>query len=105
MPSPRLHLVLGVLLCYAAGASVFAKSSLAGMRRAMDARRGQADRLQEMMGSTHASTQDTPVLKREASITFSNPRAQDFYVDGTKIPDGNNAWTIGSLPFAHGCPL
>ncbi|KAM5534367.1 hypothetical protein V8D89_011960 [Ganoderma adspersum] len=53
----------------------------------MDARRGQADRLQEIMGSAHASAQDMPVLKREAPITFSNPKAQDFYVDGTKIPD------------------
>ncbi len=98
MTSPRLHLLLGILLCYAAGASVFAKSSLEGMRRAMDVRRGQADRLQEIMGPAHTGAQDTGVLKREAPITFSNPKAQDFYVDGTKIPDGKNVWNVSCLP-------
>ena len=102
MASPRLHLLLGTLLCYAAGAIVFAKSSLVGMRNAIDARRNQIVRLQEIMGVAQADAQGAAVVRREAPITFSNPKAQDFYVDGTKIPDGRKVWTVGSLPFVYG---
>ena len=35
------------------------------------------------------------MAKREAPISFSNPRAREFFVDGTTIPDGECKLRLG----------
>ena len=90
----RLHLLLGALLFYATGTSVFAKSALKGMSQAMDLRRKQMERFQALMAPAH--TQAEPLNKRDELITFSNPKAKEFYVDGTKIPDGTLGYGLSS---------
>ncbi|TBU48705.1 alpha/beta-hydrolase [Dichomitus squalens] len=101
MVSSRLHLLLGILLFCAAGTSVFAKSALKGMSQAMDLRRKQMERFQTLMAPAH--TQAESLAKRDALITFKNPKAKEFYVDGTKIPevkfDAGPSWS-GLLPIS-----
>ena len=87
MASYRLHLLLGLLLFHIAGTGVFAKNAMQGMKFAKDLRQQRADRLQKLGYAPTESSSET-LHKREALITFNNPKAKEFYVDGTKIPDG-----------------
>ena len=52
--------------------------------------RERLERLTSFLGPD-ASEPSEPLgqlAKRESLITFRNPKAQEFFVDGTKIPDG-----------------
>jgi carboxypeptidase D len=57
-----------------------------GLDEAMEMQRAQLERLREFMGPV----QDTspPVAKRQSTISFSNPAAEQFFVDGSSIPEG-----------------
>lgn len=56
-----------------------------GMEDAMEIQREQLERLRGFLGPTEPSP---TTVKRQAPITFSNPAAEQFFVDGTTIPDG-----------------
>ena len=59
-----------------------------GMDEAAAIQREQIERLRSFLGPEVGGVAEQNVAKREAPISFSNPRANDFFVDGTKIPDG-----------------
>lgn len=56
-----------------------------GMQEAMDIQREQLERLNDFLGPMNPPMSTT---KRQSTITFSNPAAEQFFVDGTTIPDG-----------------
>lgn len=58
-----------------------------GLEDAMDIQREQLDRLQDFLGPMNEPLLSTP-KRQESTITFSNPAAEKFFVDGTTIPDG-----------------
>lgn len=60
------------------------------MEDAMDIQREQLERLHDFLGpeTVTASAQKRQQPARPATITFANPEAAKFAVDGTKIPDG-----------------
>ena len=61
-----------------------------GMETAEAIQREQLERMRDFLGpraSMEESEVGKTVAKREAPIAFSNPRAREFFVDGTKIPD------------------
>ena len=94
MTSSTFRLLLGALLLSATGVLArFAGSAMEGMEAAQNIQREQLDRLRDFLGPVPS---DVPapgtVAKRESPISFSNPRANEFFVDGTKIPDGE--WHI-----------
>ena len=64
-----------------------------GMETAENIQRAQLDRLRDFLGPIQPPQADPvtgTVAKREAPISFANPRAKEFFVDGTKIPDGSS---------------
>ena len=88
-----LKLLLSFFLLYATGACVarFAGSAMEGMEIAESIQREQLERLRDFLGPHESSDNEEvgkTVAKREALISFSHPRAKEFFVDGTKIPDG-----------------
>ena len=55
----------------------------------------QAEQLERMRSFLGPQLQDAPQLsKREPIMTFKNPKAKEFHVDGTKIPDGRSQDTF-----------
>lgn len=84
----HLSLILPFGPCLSAARSL--GSSIAGMERAADIQRQQLD---YFLGPVLAGTQDTAsefLSRRDATttVTFSNPKAKEYYVDGMKIPEG-----------------
>ncbi|THH07732.1 hypothetical protein EW145_g3187 [Phellinidium pouzarii] len=69
-------------------------SLLGGMDEAVAIQREGLERLRDFLGP-NAFPDSQPVKRAEvdsasaATINFKNPRAQEFFVDGTKIPDVN----------------
>ena len=63
-----------------------------GMETAENIQRAQLDRLRDFLGpiQPQADPVTGTVAKREAPISFANPRAKEFFVEGTKIPDGSS---------------
>lgn len=61
--------------------------AMQGLEDAMDIQREQIDRLRDFLGPVPVPTSST-ATKRQSPITFSNPAAEQFFVDGTTIPDG-----------------
>ncbi|KAK1230491.1 hypothetical protein PQX77_006419 [Marasmius sp. AFHP31] len=62
--------------------------AMQGMEDALEIQREQAQRLRDFLGP---NADPSPLGRRQQAptITFSNPKAQDFFVDGTKIPEVN----------------
>ncbi len=84
-----LRLLLGALLLSVTGVFArFAGGAMEGMETAENIQREQIDRLHDFLGPVPSDPAPGTVAKREAPISFSNPRAKEFFVDGTKIPDG-----------------
>lgn len=54
------------------------------MEDAMAIQREQLERLNDFLGPMNQPS----TAPKPSSITFSNPAAEQFFVDGTKIPDG-----------------
>ena len=94
-----LRLLLSILLLSAmAVVSRFAGTAMEGMETAEAIQREQLDRLRDFLGPIQppqAEPDRGTVAKREAPISFSNPRANEFFVDGTKIPDGERYMACG----------
>jgi carboxypeptidase D len=59
--------------------------AMEGLEDAMAIQREQLERLGDFLGPMN---QPSSTPKRQSSITFSSPGAQQFFVDGTTIPDG-----------------
>lgn len=65
-----------------------------GMENARSIQREQLERLQDFLGPpappapTSARRGPPPPPGKGSTITFKNPAAKKFFVDGTKIPDG-----------------
>lgn len=62
-----------------------------GMEDAIDIQREQIQRMREFLGPTPDAKAERP----PSTITFSNPAAEQFFVDGTTIPEG---WGTLTLP-------
>ncbi|OBZ69475.1 Serine-type carboxypeptidase F [Grifola frondosa] len=82
------------LLIFLATASLaWAMRSSGGAFEGMDIaeaiQREQIDRMLDFLGPLPESPSPQKPVKRESQFTFSNPRANEFFVDGTKIPDGD----------------
>ncbi|KAG6866220.1 hypothetical protein C0991_007245 [Blastosporella zonata] len=60
-------------------------SAMRGMDDAILIQQEQVQRLHDFLGPI--SNPNTP--KPPATITFNNPAAKKFFVDGNKIPEGN----------------
>jgi len=70
--------------------------AMQGMEDALEIQREQTQRLRDFLGpnmdpSSLGRRQQAP------TITFSNPKAQDFFVDGTKIPEGSHDGFTGEI--------
>ena len=89
-----LRLIFGILLVYAARACVgrFTGSAMEGMDEAAAIQREQIERMRDFLGPRVEEFGQT-MAKRESPISFSNPKAKEFFVDGTTIPDGKHAWS------------
>ncbi|KAH9927439.1 alpha/beta-hydrolase [Epithele typhae] len=59
-----------------------------GMDEAEEIQREQLERLRDFLGPQVEAT-GAAMAKRDSPITFANPKAAEFFVDGTKIPDVN----------------
>ena len=82
---PRL--LLGILLlCTGMCVARFSGSAMEGIDEAAAIQREQIERMRDFLGPRGEVRRD--IAKREAPISFSNPRAKEFFVDGTTIPDG-----------------
>ena len=69
-----------------AHARIFSGSAMEGLEEAANFQVEQLERMRSFLGP---QPEDAPQLsKREPVMTFKNPKAKQFHVDGTKIPDG-----------------
>lgn len=74
--------------------------AMQGMEDAMEIQREQLERLRTFLGPE--STQVQARAQIAPTITFSNPAADQFFVDGTTIPDGIfPLYHKGPTPNAH----
>ncbi|KAL4245091.1 Carboxypeptidase [Abortiporus biennis] len=64
----------------------FSGSAMEGFEEAANFQAEQLERMRDFMGPTISSDSEPTIVKRESAITFKNPKAQQFFVDGTKIP-------------------
>lgn len=87
MKSLLLLVYLGVLVSVAQ--AVGSASSMMGMEESVNMQREQIERLHDFLGPVNDGPSNSKRQQPASStITFSNPAAQKFFVDGTKIPDG-----------------
>lgn len=67
-------------------------SAMEGLETAMEIQREQVERTRAMMASRAGvmnNQKRAPKPPPASTITFKNPKAKQFFVDGTKIPDVN----------------
>ncbi len=57
-----------------------------GLEEAANFQAEQLENLRSFLGPQ--SDQPAQNVKRDSTITFKNPKAEKFFVDGTKLPDG-----------------
>ena len=72
--------------------SVFAQaggSLLTGMDEAMSVQREGLERMRNFLGPSLSDSQPVKRQSIEPTITFRNPAAQKFFVDGKTIPEGS----------------
>ncbi|KAI0072849.1 alpha/beta-hydrolase [Panus rudis PR-1116 ss-1] len=71
-------------------AKIFSGSAIEGFEDAANFQADQLERLRSFLGPDAAEpSASSQHVKRESAITFKNPKARKFFVDGTKIPDVN----------------
>ena len=78
------------LLCLTS--SVFAQaggSLLTGMDEAMSIQREGLERMRNFLGPSLSDSRPVKRQSIEPTITFKNPAAQKFFVDGKTIPEGS----------------
>ena len=77
---------LAIIVSCALNGALSLGGAMQGLEDAMEIQREQLERLHDFLGPM---TQPSSATKRqESTITFSNPAAEKFFVDGTKIPLG-----------------
>lgn len=75
------------LLSYLAG--VWGQdSAIDGMQNARNIQREQLERMQDFLGPPPPPPPTKPGTGKGSTVTFKNPAAKQFLVDGTKIPEG-----------------
>ncbi|KAM5537769.1 hypothetical protein V8D89_008537 [Ganoderma adspersum] len=99
-----LRILLCTLLLSPTGAVARSAGSNVGVADAARAiQRDQVDHLHEFSEPVQPPEPDAAASKRTSLITFSDPRAQAFQVDGTKIPevtwDAGPSWS-GLMPIS-----
>lgn len=77
---------LCALLLTLAGCVLGLGGALQGMEDTMEIQRQQLERFHDFMGPRPEALSSKS--KRQSPIVFSNPAAEQFFVDGTTIPDG-----------------
>lgn len=70
-----------------ASARTFSGGAIEGFEEAANFQAEQIENLRSFLGPKQEDS-STQNVKRESAITFRNPNARQFFVDGTKIPDG-----------------
>lgn len=80
-------LLLASSLAPLCSARIFSGSAMEGLEEAANFQAGQLERMRSFLGPSQAPDA-SQLEKREPIISFKNPRANEFHVDGTKIPDG-----------------
>jgi len=63
-------------------------SAMDGMQNARNIQREQLQRMQDFLGPPPPPPPTKPGSGKGSTVTFKNPAAKQFLVDGTKIPDG-----------------
>ncbi|CAL1711151.1 unnamed protein product [Somion occarium] len=71
-----------------ASARTFSGGAIEGFEEAANFQAEQIENLRSFLGPKQEDS-STQNVKRESAITFRNPNARQFFVDGTKIPDVN----------------
>ena len=88
----RLHTLLPLLTALASlcSARIFSGSAMEGLEEAANFQLEQRARMRDFMASSQAAQAQAqaPLKKREPIITFKNPKANEFHVDGSKLPLG-----------------
>lgn len=82
----RFIFSLALVCSYAFKSAHSFGGAMEGLEDAMDIQREQLERLGDFLGPMNIPS--SAPAKRQSSITFSNPAAEKFFVDGTKIPLG-----------------
>jgi carboxypeptidase D len=82
----RFIFSLALVCSYAFKSAHSFGGAMEGLEDAMDIQREQLERLGDCLGPMNIPS--SAPAKRQSSITFSNPAAEQFFVDGTKIPLG-----------------
>lgn len=90
MTKPLLSLVL-LLFATLYGVTALG-GAMQGMEDAFGIQQEQLERMRSFLGPVvDASAPNKNLVAAPSTISFSNPAAQKFFVDGTKIPDGINS--------------
>ncbi|KAJ7668514.1 alpha/beta-hydrolase [Mycena polygramma] len=96
----RFIFSLTLICAYAFNGAYSSGGAMQGMEDAMDIQREQLERLHDFLGPMN---QPSSTHKRQSSITFSNPAAEKFFVDGNSIPlvnfDAGPSWS-GLMPIS-----
>ena len=79
--------VSALAACTPAWGRVFSGSAMDGMEEAANFQIEQMQRMRSFLGPPEPSAQSTNE-KRATSLPFRNPKAHQFFVDGTKLPLG-----------------
>ena len=67
-------------------ARIFSGSAMEGLEEAANFQREHIQNMRSFLGPP--VREDQLEKRAESIITFKNPKAKQFHVDGTKIPDG-----------------
>ena len=101
-PGLLVSIVSFVFSVTGVSAGIFSGSAIEGFEEAANFQAEQVSRLREFLGPIPQETNHN--VKRESAITFRNPKARKFFVDGTKIPDGkfaHLAWRMLDCGSSH----
>lgn len=84
-----------VLLPRFVSAGAGTSSHFAGMDEAVEIQKESIERLKDFLGpNAFPGANDKRAAAPPPTIEFKNPKAQEFFVDGTKIPDGKRSYCV-----------
>lgn len=87
----KLHNLFSLAACLGAVFSpavgrIFSGSAMEGFEESANMHLEHLQAARGFMGPPEPPVQN---VKRDSTVQFRNPRAKQFFVDGTKIPDGS----------------